>query len=309
MSGPLDDENEQEIEHEHEIENDSAEVTDEFDENSPTWGAADPDFDRMLRDRIGPVEPMATPPFAFERVLLSGRRRRARKLWAGAAAAAFVVMAGTAGTTVALNSGRSSDLAVTDSPSSSPLQGPSPSAQPSVTPDASASPSPSASSDASASAGAPASAPAPSATSATVPQCDSTDLNPSATTLPGSGGSSATLLLVLTNTSGHSCTTDGYPGLQFAPDGGSPLQSVVETRTSAGLKRQITVPPNGTVSSVVTYQTTASDAGGCYTPSAYVLVIPPNEQTQVMATIKGGPITVCASGAVSLTPLVSGSAD
>ena len=38
-----------------------------------------------------------------------------------------------------------------------------------------------------------------------------------------------------------------------------------------------------------------------------MLIIPPNQQDQLMATITGGPITVCANGAVSLTPLVPGS--
>ncbi|MBR7835976.1 DUF4232 domain-containing protein [Actinospica durhamensis] len=281
--------------------------TDEFGEDSPTWGAADPDFDRMLRDRIGHVEPLPTPPFAFERVLLSGRRRRARKLWAGATAAALVVMAGTAGTTVALHSGQSTNLGVASGPSNTTVLVPTDTAS-SATPTAAASPSPSPSASPSQSS-TPSSTVLPSATSAATPQCHSTDLNPSAKTESVSG-TTATLLVVLTNTSGHDCTTDGYPGLQFAPAGGSPLQAVTETRVSTGLKHRVTVPAGGTVTSTVTYQTLTADAtpqSVCYTPSVYVLVIPPNEQEQVMGTITGGPVTVCANGAVSLTPLVAGS--
>jgi hypothetical protein len=299
MSGPLDDD---------ERENPNARSSDEFGEDSLTWGAADPDFDRLLRDRIGPVAPMPTPPFAFERVLMAGRRRRARKLWTGAAAAAFVVMAGTAGATVALNSGHSTGLATagTGPSSSSLLPSPAASSTPSATTGPSASSTPSASPSASASSG----SASPSGTPAVTPQCHSVDLNPSATVQAGSDGTSATLLLVLTNTSGHPCTTFGYPGLEFEPAGGSPLQPVTEARVEENLKAEVTVPPNGTVSSLVTYQTTASSATlppGCYPPSAYVLVIPPNEQAQAMGTIKNGPITICGNGAVSLSPLVPGS--
>ena len=80
---------------------------DPFDDNSLTWGSVDPDFDELFRERLGPLPLMPTPPYAFERVLVAGRRRRARKVWTGAAAAAFVVMVGTAGTTVALHGGSS----------------------------------------------------------------------------------------------------------------------------------------------------------------------------------------------------------
>lgn len=305
MSGPL---NENENENEDSAEESfdaSAETGDEFGEASATWGAADPDFDRMLRDRIGPVAPMPTPAYAFERVLMAGRRRRARKLWAGASAAALVVMAGTAGTTVALNAGKSGNLPTAGSNSSSSVVvAPTPTAVP-FTSAAAASPSPSASPTPSAST---ASA-LPSASAATTANCLSTDLNPSSVAKAGSG-TSATLVVTFTNTSGHPCITDGYPGLEFAPASGSPLQPVTESRVSPKLKRQLTVPANGTVSTLVTYQTVAAGAtpgADCYTPSVYVLVIPPNQQNQLMAPITGGPITVCDQGSVSLTPLVAGS--
>lgn len=305
MSGPLSgDDNENENGADRSFDS-AAETGDEFGEASATWGAADPDFDRMLRDRIGPVDPMPTPAYAFERVLMAGRRRRARKLWAGASAAALVVMAGTAGTTVALNAGNSGGIPTAGSGSSSNIVvQPSPSAVPFsetavVSPSPSASPTPSAST----------SAAAPTASTTTTPNCLSTDLNPTGVAKAGSG-TSATLVVTLTNTSGHPCITDGYPGVEFAPAGGSPLQSATETRVSPKLKHQLTVAPKGTVSTLVTYQTVAAGAtpgADCYTPSAYVLVIPPNQQNQLMAPITGGPITVCAEGAVSLTPLVAGS--
>ena len=111
----------------------------QLDQNSMTWGTVDPDFDEVFRERLGPLPIMPTPPYAFERVLVSGRRRRARKVWAGAAAAAFVVMAGTAGTTVVLHgnsangpvigpAGTSTSPATTAAASHTPSASPTPSA-------------------------------------------------------------------------------------------------------------------------------------------------------------------------------------
>ncbi len=77
MNGPFDPE---------ETENGSGrEPEDPFGDNSMTWGAAEPEFDRMLWERIGPAPDMPTPAYAFERVLVAGRRRRARKVWAARA--------------------------------------------------------------------------------------------------------------------------------------------------------------------------------------------------------------------------------
>jgi hypothetical protein len=286
-----------------------SEPEDPFGENSATWGAADPDFDEMLRARVGPLPSMPTPPYAFERVLLTGRRRRARKVWAAGAAAAVVVMAGTAGTTVALSglpSGRPGVSAAGPAQSTTPAPAPSPSvfASPSASASAAAS-----SPSASASKQTPTQTPS---SSAPVPQCHSDDLQLTVAYKAGSGsGGSATLLIVLRNDSGHSCTTTGYPGLQ-TETAGEQLQTTSTNRVEHAMAKKLTLAQGQTASTVATFTTVASGAtpaagAGCGAPSAYLDVIPPNEENQILAPISGGPITVCASGVFTIPPLVMGS--
>jgi hypothetical protein len=312
MSGPLENENEPDNDRLPGPEAadgrgfESPGADDEFGENSLTWGTADPDFDRMLRDRIGVIEPLPTPAFAFERVLMAGRRRRARKLWAGATAAALVVMAGTAGTTVALNTGRATNLGAAGGPSSgtilmSATQAPLPSATDSGT----SQPSPSASVSPSASA----STPTPSATATAVPQCASDTFTLTVSAIASTPGATADeLLIVLTNTSGHPCTTIGYPGLQLETDSGQ-LQSTSVTRLDRGSAKHLTVQAEQSVSTKATFTPGAQNATGspdCALPSYALAVIPPNEKQQIVQSISGGPITVCGKGVLAAGPLVLG---
>jgi hypothetical protein len=278
------------------------------DPNSMTWGAADPEFDDLLRERLGPMPPMPTPPYAFERVLVAGRRRRARKVWAGAAAAAFVVMAGTAGTTVALNSGKVGGTVIGE--------GNSGSGSPSISvtsPSAAASPTPSPKASATAATTAPTTVAPTSATaspSSSVPDCASDSFTLSVSTAPGSSGSTADeLIIVLTNTSGHSCTTYGYPGLQLETNSGQ-LQSTTVTRIDKSAVQHLTVPANSSISTTSTFTATAAGAtsgAGCAMPSYSLAVIPPNQKQQIIQTINGGPVTVCGNGVLDTTPLVPGS--
>jgi len=281
------------------------EPEDPFGENSETWGAADPDFDEMLRERLGPLPAMPTPPYAFERVLLTGRRRRARKVWSAGAAAALVVMAGTAGSTVALSGSPSSGRVVgaAAGPSQSATLLPAPSPSDSASPSASA-----AASSASPSATEPSPTLTPSS-SPSVPQCHSDDLQLTVSYQAGSG--SASLLIVVHNNSGHSCTTYGYPGLQTETEN-EQLQSTTTTRVDHSEVKHLTLAQGEAASTVATFTTVASGAtpaagAGCGAPSYYLDVIPPNEQSQIVAPISGGPVTVCASGVFSVPPLVMGS--
>lgn len=285
-----------------------SEHEDPFDENSVTWGSADPDFDRMLRDRLGPIEPMPTPPYAFERVLVSGRRRRARKVWAVGAAAALVVMAGTAGTTVALhgasvNGGTLPPAATSTQRSTIPLPtASSPLPSPSVS---SASASPSGSTP-------PASA-SSSASSSTVPACHSDDLQLTVSLQPGANDLDD-LLIVLRNNSGHTCTTFGFPGLQTETVN-EQLQSTTVVREGKSDVQTLTLAQGASVSTLAEFDTLsatatpgASPAAGCAAPSYYLAVIPPDEQSQLVATITGGPVTVCGNGVMDTMPFSSGSA-
>jgi hypothetical protein len=278
-----------------------SEPEDPFGENSQTWGAADPDFDRMLRERLGPLPTMPTPPYAFERVLLAGRRRRTRKVWAAGAVAALVVMAGTAGTTVALHgpsNGVVTPAAGDSRQPTTPLSSPSPSlsASPSASATVTRSPSASATSAAAAS------------TSASVPQCHSDDLQLTVSLTPG-GNNLDDLLIVLRNNSAHACTTVGYPGLQTETQS-EQLQSTTVTRV--GKSQKLTLGPGQYASTLAEFTTVASGAtatptgAGCGAPSYYLAVIPPNEQSQIVAPIQGGPVAVCGKGIMDVSPLTMG---
>jgi hypothetical protein len=287
------------------------EPEDPFDENSMTWGAADPDFDRLLRERVGPLPTMPTPPYAFERVLLAGRRRRARKVWAASGVAALVVMAGTAGTTVALR-GPSSGVAV---PAASSTGENSPSAGPSPT--ASASPRPS--SPGSTPSGLPTIVATPTQTvpsspsrSAT-PECQTDSFQLTVSVVPNSQAAGSELLnLTLTNTSPQDCTVYGYPGLGLVDQNGTAQSTPAVGRVDSADKKQITVPAGKSASSTVRFDFDVPAAGepttgDCELPSYYLDVIPPNQQTAIRGQIEGGPVTVCNHGALQETPLVPGS--
>ena len=271
-----------------------------LDANSMTWGSVDPDFDELFRERLGPLPVMPTPPYAFERVLVAGRRRRARKVWAGAAAAVFVVMAGTAGTTVALNGASSpggptigeahsgpaaSSLSASSSPSVSAPK-PSPS-KPAPTTAGGNTPT--------AAAGVPNASTSTSASPST-PWCQSSDFQLAVSAQPATSGAVAdTLLIVLTNSSGHTCTTYGFPGLELETQSEQD-QSTQVTREKTGSVQTLTVASGASISTTATYTAAAPGAtsgAACYAPSYYLAVIPPNEKIQIAQPISGGPVTVC----------------
>ena len=283
-----------------------------LDANSMTWGTVDPDFDESFRERLGPLPIMSTPPYAFERVLVAGRRRRARKVWSGAAAAAFVVMAGTAGTTVALNGG-SSASGPTIGPAGTRTTVSSPAVSPSASPSATTpTPSPAATTatGGSTSSAAGAGAPTGSATtSAGTPWCESDSFKLTVSTQSTTSAATAELIIVLTNTSGHTCTTYGFPGLELETQSGQ-LQSTTVTREKASSVQRLTVPAGDSISTTATYtSSTATETGstGCGAPSYFLAVIPPNEQTQIVEPIDGAPITVCGSGELDTDPFAMGS--
>jgi hypothetical protein len=281
-----------------------------LDANSMTWGTADPDFDEMFRERLGPLPIMPTPPYAFERVLVTGRRRRARKVWAGTAAAALVVLAGTAGTTVALHGGSPNGPtigAANGSSNAGPASTKASSSPSATSPAVVASPSKAATSPAAPTSAATTGQASPSTTPST-PACLTADFTLSVSTQIAADGSDQ-LHVVLTNTSGHSCTTKGYPGLELETQGQQD-QSTTVTRVDKSTVQQLTVAANQPISTTATYSALASGASpgpDCGAPSYYLAIIPPNQQTQIVQPITGGPITVCGSGNLDTTPLVTGS--
>ena len=266
-----------------------------------TWDPDDQLFDLMLRERLGQVPHLPTPPLAFERVLVAGRRQRTRKVWAVGAAAALVVVAGTASTTVVLRGPSSGSSALPSAVSVSQATTPAPSAGP-----ASPSTSPTASTAyaktfASGPASAPVQAPpaTPTPTSTSVPQCHSDDLQLTVSVTYG-GNNVAEFLIVLRDNSGHPCTVSGYAaGLQTETQNEQP-QSTKTVQQGQQEVQEVTLAQGQSASTLSEFtfgsaNATASPAPGCNAPTYYLAVIPPGEQTQLVAPITGGPVSLCGT--------------
>jgi hypothetical protein len=269
-------------------------------------GAWDPDdqlFDLMLRERLGQVPHLPTPPLAFERVLVAGRRQRTRKVWAVGAAAALVVVAGTASTTVVLRGPSSSASALPPAVSVSQGTTQTPgaaAASPSTAPSATSVYAKSlASGPASASAQAFGAAQAPTPTSTSVPQCHSDDLQLTVSVTYG-GNNVGEFLIVLRDNSGHPCTISGYAaGLQTETQSQQPQTTKIVQQGQQQV--QLVTLAQGQSASTLseftfgTTSSTASPAPNCNAPTYYLAVIPPSEQTQLVAPITGGPASLCGA--------------
>lgn len=70
-----------------------------------TWDGPETAVDRRLRGLVGPVAPMSTPAYGFERVVLRARRRRQRKLMMGATAVVAGIAVATGGVVLGFRSG------------------------------------------------------------------------------------------------------------------------------------------------------------------------------------------------------------
>jgi Protein of unknown function (DUF4232) len=340
-----------------------------------TWDPKDADLDRRLRALTGPVIPLHTPPYGFERVALRARRRRHRTafLTATAAVAAVAAVAGgvllgtraadrsieTAGcNTVGQGAppaawhggrlgfgadaqggadGRSDSVGAGERESmnrkyewaiggvltatalsagiiagcsNSSSGGPSADATESGVPGASLTPSPSVGAVTLPSSTTPA-AQSPSPSSSALPLCVVTDLSPTVTVVAGSQGAGhESLNIALANTSGHTCTVYGFPGLQLE-DRNSAGQATKVNR-DFGVKPATLVVKNGTsvaTTARIDYDIPAADepqTGDCEAPSVYLTITPPEEHRQLSATIVGGPVTVCEHGAIDVLPFIAG---
>lgn len=70
-----------------------------------TWDGPDSAVDRRLRTLAGPVTPMSTPAYGFERVVMRARRRRQRKILMGATAVVTGLALATGGVLLGFRSG------------------------------------------------------------------------------------------------------------------------------------------------------------------------------------------------------------
>jgi hypothetical protein len=109
------------------------------------------------------------------------------------------------------------------------------------------------------------------------------------------GGQAATghglLGFALRNVSGHTCTSFGYPGVEFLSKSGQPL-STIPTHTTRDFfgslpKAELTVVPGATISFRLGVTHGAAASSGCTT--AYALqVIPPNDTSTLRIGMPNG---------------------
>ncbi|HLY50290.1 MAG TPA: DUF4232 domain-containing protein [Solirubrobacteraceae bacterium] len=127
-------------------------------------------------------------------------------------------------------------------------------------------------------------------TPATPGMCRAADLT--ASYLGGQAATGHGLLgFALQNVSGHTCTTFGYPGIQFLSQSAEPLPTVPNHTTTDFFgslpERMLSVAPGATVSFRLGVTHGAASTAGCTT--AYLLqVIPPNDTATLRIALPGG---------------------
>ena len=138
------------------------------------------------------------------------------------------------------------------------------------------------------------------------PICRAADL--SLTYLGGQGATGhGELGFAMRNTSSQTCSTVGYPGIQFLDRAGSALPTIPRHTTQDFFgsipKVELTVAPGATVSFRLGVTHGMTSTAGCTT--AYGLqVIPPNDTATLRTTITNGGAYECRTATVS--PLASG---
>jgi hypothetical protein len=140
-----------------------------------------------------------------------------------------------------------------------------------------------------------------------VAQCGTADLSGQLKAgSPGAGQRYATV--VLTNTSGHTCTVGGYGGLGLL---GAPRQGVPTDlrRVASPAPTTVTLAPGGSARSLLHW--TVIPAGDepratCEPTAESVAVTPPNQSTALLRSWTFGP--VCQHGQIWQNAYVAGSA-
>jgi len=106
--------------------------------------------------------------------------------------------------------------------------------------------------------------------------------------------------LVLTNVSGHTCTVYGYGGLQLATASRQPLPTI-QRRDPTHPPRLVRLAPGGKASSVLAWGVVPSGSepvtGPCEPQPSLLLVIPPDETTQLAVPWRSG--SVCQHGEIT----------
>jgi hypothetical protein len=147
---------------------------------------------------------------------------------------------------------------------------------------------------------------ATTASSAT-PQCSTADLSAQLKAgSPGAGQRYATI--VLTNTSGRTCTVGGYGGLGLL---GAPGQGVPTDlrRVASPAPTTITLAPGGSARSLLHWTVVPAsneNSGTCEPAAVTAVVTPPNQTSALLRSWTFGP--VCQHGLIQQNAYVAGSA-
>lgn len=142
----------------------------------------------------------------------------------------------------------------------------------------------------------------PTAAVAAPPRCHTADLSASVGNVqPGAGQRTGTL--TLKNTSGHTCQTEGYVGLQLADAQGDEIPT--STVRTGGRTPVVTLKPGAKAVATLQWGVIAAGNepvdGPCEPNPTDLLVIAPNETTQTAAPWRQGP--VCQRGRFTVGPL------
>ncbi|MGJ5756252.1 uncharacterized protein DUF4232 [Streptomyces puniciscabiei] len=112
--------------------------------------------------------------------------------------------------------------------------------------------------------------------------------------------------VVLTNTSGRTCTVHGYPGAAFVSASGSQLGP--DPKRESGSPATITLRPGQSAWAGLTFSNPGISGAGTATPAA-LLVTPPDERDALKVVWTGGAVPVSGnSSSVFLSVLSPGTA-
>ncbi|MFI6349339.1 DUF4232 domain-containing protein [Streptomyces sp. NPDC050560] len=133
------------------------------------------------------------------------------------------------------------------------------------------------------------------------PRCHTGDLKASVAD-DGAGAGQVQFLLVLTNTSGSTCTVYGFPGLAFL-DGAGHQVSSVEPRRQGPSGSAVRLAPGGRARSGLSYANPDMTGAKTVTPAS-VAITPPDEETTLI-TAWPGDAPVAADSSSGSVPKVS----
>jgi hypothetical protein len=148
------------------------------------------------------------------------------------------------------------------------------------------------------------------------PRCHTRDLSASFTAVPHSVGAGNILYNIkLTNTSGHTCTIYGFPGMLLLDANHRPLPTNLQWGTTS-VKRLVTLRPGGTAAATDRFSPDVPGTGDhapatpgpgwtCQPKSVYVEITPPDETAHLVAAVS--PATpVCEGGGMGASAFVPG---